>query len=128
MDAAEALLELSSLQRAFAIGIIFHHGGGEHLTESDGEPFGNGGDVFHNRHEFSLAVGSDWWLVARDLENHHKGHEGSTKVRGQRVFLVLRFNPGRRQYRPNTKIDPDSFKQIQSCWKVVRGGKPPTSN
>src|SRR5207244_8431632 len=57
VDAAEALLELRSLQRTFAIGIIFHHGRGEHLTESDGEPFGNGGDVFHNRHEFSLARG-----------------------------------------------------------------------
>ena len=57
MDAAEALLELRSLQRTFAIGIIFHHGRGEHLAESDGEPFGNGGDVFHNRHEFSLARG-----------------------------------------------------------------------
>src|SRR5256885_16615567 len=89
MDAAEALVKLRSLQRTFAIGIIFHHGRGEHLTESNGEPFGNGGDVFHNRHESSLAVAGDWGLVAPGFGKHHKKHKWRTKVAEQRFFFLL---------------------------------------
>src|SRR5580693_5657780 len=50
VGAAEAGLELCSLQRSFAVGIIFYRRGLEHLHEGDAHAFGDGGDVFQDRH------------------------------------------------------------------------------
>jgi len=50
VSATEAGFEARAAQRTFAIGIIFHGGGLEHLHEGDAHAFGDGGDVFQNRH------------------------------------------------------------------------------
>src|SRR5947209_17962128 len=55
VDAAKALLKLRALERSFAIGIVLHHGGGEHLAEGDGHALGDAGDVFNHGHEFSVS-------------------------------------------------------------------------
>src|ERR1022692_4670580 len=52
VSAAEAGFELRSLQRTFAVGIIFHRRGLEHLHEGDAHALGDGGDVFQDRHVF----------------------------------------------------------------------------
>jgi len=50
VGATEASFELRSLERAFAVGIIFYRRGLEHLHEGDAHAFGDGGDVFQDRH------------------------------------------------------------------------------
>src|SRR5258706_860636 len=52
MRSAEAGLDTRAAQRAFAVGIIFHRGGLEHLHEGDAHALGDGGDVFQDRHAF----------------------------------------------------------------------------
>jgi hypothetical protein len=47
---AEAGFYARAAQRTLAIGIIFDRGGLEHLHEGDAHAFGDGGDVFQDRH------------------------------------------------------------------------------
>ena len=50
VGAAEAGFEFCSLQRSFAVGIIFYRCGLEHLHEGDAHAFGDGGDIFQDGH------------------------------------------------------------------------------
>ena len=50
VSAAEAGFDAGAAERAFAVGIIFYRRGLEHLHESDAHAFGDGGDVFQDRH------------------------------------------------------------------------------
>src|SRR5580704_18284226 len=52
VGATEASFELRSLERTFAVGIIFYRCGLEHLHEGDAHAFGDGGDIFQDRHTF----------------------------------------------------------------------------
>src|SRR5271168_5005470 len=69
VGAAEAGFELRSLERSFAVGIIFYRRGLEHLHEGDAHPFGDGGDIFQDRHFFTSIPDADaavgGWRAAR---------------------------------------------------------------
>jgi len=52
VGAAEAGFETGATQRTFAVGIIFHRRGLEHLHEGDAHALGDGGDVFQYWHTF----------------------------------------------------------------------------
>jgi hypothetical protein len=54
VGAAEAGFDARAAQRTFAVGIILHRGGLEHLHEGDAHAFGDGGDVFQDRHASSI--------------------------------------------------------------------------
>src|SRR5580704_5170275 len=54
VSAAEAGFEPRSLERTFAVGIIFYLGGPEHLHKGDAHAFGDGGDVLEDRHDLSV--------------------------------------------------------------------------
>src|SRR5208337_1693329 len=52
--AAVARLENRSAQGAGTVGVILHLGGRERLTSGDAHALGDGGDVAHDRHAFSI--------------------------------------------------------------------------
>src|SRR5271157_2876847 len=54
VGAAIALLEDSSAQRAFSVGIVFNLRGREDLPKGDAHALGDAFDVAHNRHEASI--------------------------------------------------------------------------
>src|ERR1700723_2903803 len=56
MGAAKAGFDAGSAQGAFAVGIVLHRGGLEHLHEGDAHAFGDGGDIFQDRHAFQYTV------------------------------------------------------------------------
>jgi hypothetical protein len=63
VGAAEAGFEPCSLERTFAVGIIFYRRGLEHLHEGDAHAFGDGGDIFQDRHVFPVYQGTSGFTL-----------------------------------------------------------------
>src|SRR5579872_7413812 len=68
VSAAETSFNAGSAERTFAVGIILHRRGLEHLHEGDAHAFGDGGDVLQHRHTF-LVYPKDAREVWRDAES-----------------------------------------------------------
>src|SRR5271155_4400812 len=94
VSAAEAGFELRSLERSFAVGIIFYRRGLEHLHEGDAHAFGDGGDVFQDRH--ALLVYRKPGFEARGAGQRQKRRTRASALHMARLRLPLQhaIEPG----------------------------------